>query len=558
TDAGSSDITGALQQAVAGVDAADVVSLLEALEDPGPDGYSEQARDRFGALASELRLLRRHAGEPLLELVRRVIEVTGLEVELASSTSPVAAARRDNVSTFLDAVATFAGVDNEASLTGLLAYLKAEDEFGQGLSLALPSSANSVKLLTVHRAKGMEWDVVFVPGVSTKVFPNEQGRSRWTGSAGELPTPLRGDYADLPKVGERSGKGLTAYAEQCRDHALLEELRLAYVALTRPREMLIVSAHWWGAGQKRPRGPSVVWREVASAMRSWGDKPERDVDPPAADAENPSNRADRAYPWPVEAGADEVARRRAGADLVGAASEVGWEQAQSSADDGLMLDEAARVTQWDAELDRLLDEARSAVATEIGVPLPSSLSATAMLRLQDDPDGLARDLARPMPRRPSPSARFGTRFHAWVEAHVGQQPLLDPDDLPGRADSGIDGDDDLHRLIDAFRAGPFADRIPHSVEASFALALGGHVVRGRIDAVYETEGGFLIVDWKTGQRQTADPLQLAVYRVAWAELHQIDPIAVKAAFYYVRTGELVCCDDLPDRAELERLIAPSS
>ena len=43
--------------------------------------------------------------------------------------------------------------------------------------------------------------------------------------------------------------------------------------------------------------------------------------------------------------------------------------------------------------------------TRVEVPLPSSLSATALARLRDDPEGLAADLARPMPRRPSPAAR---------------------------------------------------------------------------------------------------------------------------------------------------------
>src|SRR5207237_5412973 len=101
-----------------------------------------------------------------------------------------------------------------------------------------------------------------------------------------------------------------------------------------------------------------------------------------------------------------------------------------------------------------------------------------------------------MPRKPSASARFGTRFHAWVEAHVGQQPLLGPDELPGRADTEISGDAELQELIDAFSAGPFGDRRPYQVEAPFALVLDGQVVRGRIDAVYETADGFLVVDWK--------------------------------------------------------------
>ncbi len=124
-----------------------------------------------------------------------------------------------------------------------------------------------------------------------------------------------------------------------------------------------------------------------------------------------------------------------------------------------------------------------------------------------------------MPRQPSPAARFGTRFHAWVEARFGQQSLLDPDDLPGRGDLGIDDEDDLRELIAVFESGPFGDRVPHAVEAPFALVLAGQVVRGRIDAVYaEPDGGWLVIDWKTNRQQTADPLQLALYRLAWAEL----------------------------------------
>ena len=206
-----------------------------------------------------------------------------------------------------------------------------------------------------------------------------------------------------------------------------------------------------------------------------------------------------------------------------------------------------------------LDEARRDRSPDIAVPLPSSLSATALARLRDQPAEFARELARPMPRRPSAAARFGTRFHAWVEARFGQQVLIDPDELPGRGDSEIDDDADLRELIKLFEEGDFADRVPVAVEPPFALVLAGQVVRGRIDAVYaEGEGGFLLVDWKTNRAQTADPLQLAIYRVAWAELHDVPLERVRAGFYYVRTGQFVEPERLPGRAELEALVTPDS
>jgi DNA helicase-2/ATP-dependent DNA helicase PcrA len=554
-DRSATEVTDELERAVAGVDPADVVSLLEALENPGSAPYSPEARARFAALCDELRILRRHVGEPLLDLVRRVIDVTAIDVELASSGSAVSMARRDNLSSFVDAVASFAGIDNDASLPGLLAYFEAEEEYAQGLSLALPTAADSVKLLTIHRAKGLEWDVVFLPGVCAKVFPPARGQGRWPTAMEELPSPLRGDHVGLPALRERSSAGLKSYVEQCREHDLLEERRLAYVAVTRPREQLIVSCHWWGPEQKLPRGPSVFMRSIIDTMSTWGAAPEIAVPEPVAGVANPANRALDSYAWPVDADEGEVARRREAAALVEAARAQGWRAAAESADAELLLDERALVEQWDRELARLVDEARTGRADEVVVPLPASLSATALLRLHDDPDSLAEEIARPMPRKPSPAARFGTRFHAWVESHVGQQQLLDVDDLPGRADTDISGDAELEELTAAFASGPFGSRTPYRVEAPFALVLAGQVVRGRIDAVYETDDGFLVVDWKTGRADTADPLQLAVYRVAWAELMGVEVDRVRAAFYHVRSGRVDPLDGLPGRSELERIVS---
>ena len=54
-----------------------------------------------------------------------------------------------------------------------------------------------------------------------------------------------------------------------------------------------------------------------------------------------------------------------------------------------------------------------------------------------------------------------------------------------------------------------------------------------------------------GDKGTADPLQLAVYRLAWAEMNGLDPADVSGAFYYVRLGEVQRFEDLPGRDELE-------
>lgn len=172
-----------------------------------------------------------------------------------------------------------------------------------------------------------------------------------------------------------------------------------------------------------------------------------------------------------------------------------------------------------------------------------------------------------MPKPPQPAARQGTRFHAWVESRFDELPLphldvLDPlADLPGSG-FGQDGSDqdiadeaDLDSLKAAFERSEYADRTPYRMEVPVQLTLAGRVIRGRIDAVYrDPDGGYEIVDWKTGRTTEADPLQLAVYRLAWAEATDTPLAEVTAAFLHVRSGRVIRPRNLPGRARLERIL----
>jgi DNA helicase-2/ATP-dependent DNA helicase PcrA len=225
----------------------------------------------------------------------------------------------------------------------------------------------------------------------------------------------------------------------------------------------------------------------------------------------------------------------------------------------LTPEEARTLASWDRDLDALTGELMRTRASVTHVPLPASLTASQLVRLAADPDGFAQELARPMPRPPQPAARRGTRFHAWVESRFEELrlPMLDPDDLPG-GEAEIADEHDLETLKDAFERSPYAQRTPYRVEVPFQLAIAGRVVRGRIDAVYRNGEGeettYEIVDWKTGHGRTADPLQLALYRLGWAERQGVPVESVTAALLYVRDGEVVRPDGLPDRAALERLL----
>jgi len=547
-----------LARAVAGADPTEVVSLTDALDDPGDLAYSDAGRQRFALLSGELRSLRAHASESLLELVRRIIDTCGIDVELASSVSDAARARRENLDLFVKAVAEFQAVDGAVTLPALLAWLEAELD-GEGLDVATPTPADSVKLLTVHRAKGLEWDSVFIVGACEGRFPHTTSRGIWPTRQEFLPTPLRGDERDLPSLPGHDASALKAFRERTKDHEAVEELRLGYVAFTRARHALVVSSYLWKEDRKTSLGPSPYQGLIRDLLGEWGEEPLAWRDKPARGTPNPLSATVRETAWPVTEQTAEALRRLEAAERVQAHLDDDLDDGGTEPPEPDLV-HAAVVADWDETLERLLTEARRDQSPVVEVPLPASLSATALARLRDDPDTYAAELARPMPRPPAPSARLGTRFHEWVESRLGQPDLIDPDELPGRADAELDEqiDDyaDLRRLIEAFEQGPFGDRRPHRTEAPFALVLGGQVVRGRIDAVYrESDGSWLVVDWKTSRTESADPLQLAIYRVAWADLAGVPLEHVRAAFCYVRSGRVVEPPDLPDRAALERLVS---
>lgn len=505
-------------------------SLVEALADLGEGPYSSEGRRRLEACAAELSVLRAHVGGPVTDLVRRVITALGLEVELALR-GPGGTRQLD---AFVAQVSGYTDVDGDGSLTGLLAWLAAEEDRGVGLEQAVPSESDSVKLLTIHRAKGLEWRVVYLPALADKVFPSDRVQGNWLTRADVLPADLRGDAANVPQLADVTDPATKDYDRALREETRRGDDRLAYVAVTRARQHLIATTHAW-SDLKRPRAQSPYLRVLT---RFADEVHEAEVSP-----ENPLLTADAGIPWPAPLDAAARARRIEAAKAVGLAR-----RGQASEPDGLLLDEAAVVAGWDAAADQLVAEARARRAGA-SVALPPYLSATALIALEADPEGYLASLARPMPQAPRRAARVGELFHAWLERRFAAQPLL-VDDPPNDETS----DASLARLTAAFESGPFAHRVPVATEVPFSLFLGGQVIRGRIDAIFDDGVGLQVVDWKTGWAQRAHPLQLAIYRLAWAELTGATLADVDAVFYDVLAGTVVRPSQLPDRAGLEQLV----
>ena len=553
----------AVEAVVLGVTDADAGSLVDALDELPQVGLSDQGRRRLSALRDELRSLRRRVDQPLPELVADVERTLGLDVEVVARVgAPGPAQARADLDAFADAAASFAGDtaqdgSGEAVLSAFLAYLAAAAEEENGLDAGAPGAADTVKLMTVHAAKGLEWPVVAVPGLARSVaaggpavFPGRAQGTSWLRTPRLLPFPLRGDAGDLPRLAGLGKDDLAAFAAALAERDAREERRLAYVAFTRAEQLLLCSGHHWGS-QRQPLGPSVFLLEARQACEQGaGDV---DVWVEAAPELNPLVAQGRVASWPDPA-------PPAGRQVQAAAERVRELLDGAPVDGTLVLSaEATRqAASWDDDLQRLADEARRRGRRTHAV-LPAQLSVSRLVELRRDPQSLARALLRPLPRRPSPVARRGTAFHTWLETVVfGTPQLLDPTELPGSADQVPVGVD-LAALQEAFRRSAWWGREPAEIEVPFEMEVEGVLVRGRMDAVYTGGDRAEIVDWKTGappvgEDAQAAAVQLAAYRLAWHGLSGTPLERIGAAFHYVAQGVTVRPADLLDADRLRALL----
>ncbi len=583
-------------------DSSDRVSIVEAVDDPPRPGWtswdgkglSNVGLGRLRGLQQAIRRLRSLSALPLADLVGEAERALGLDIEVLAREGYTPAAARAHLDAFADVAATFTVSADRPNLGGFLAWLAAALKEERGLDKGyIEASSDAVQILTVHAAKGLEWDAVAVPGLVEGSFPalssaasrsdGEQWRMSppkqrgWIGglSDGGIPYVLRGDRDGLPLLdweGATDWKDCETRVEDFLrsggDHGVEEERRLAYVALTRARFDMLLTAPVWTDG-KTPKVTSRFLTEIVEAEAGlpvdrleWVDLP----DPALPDeAVNPSAADAASVQWP----ADPLATRRAAlADGAAAVRSAVHAHVQAAAGHRPLAPSAQRQLPMPGtalpvleELDLLLEERRRlAHRGDVTVLMPRHLSASAVVSLAQDPNRFASSLRRPMPEPPALAARRGTAFHAWVEQHFAQAAMVDILDLPGSADDDPGDDADLPLMKERFLASDWARRTPAEIEIAVETVIDGIAVRGRIDAVFARPGGgFTIVDWKTGAKPSGDSgatraLQLAAYRVAFARLRGLDLDEVDAAFYYAGTGETIW-PHLPDDDALASLLS---
>jgi DNA helicase-2/ATP-dependent DNA helicase PcrA len=540
------------QESLAKEDAISIVDALDTLlEERSPEkiGFSDQGLPRLKDAAQTLRNFRRRTGMPLVEFVRVVEQELWLDIEVAANP------RRKNPMAHLNAfaavVSSYAGSNARPHLGAFLEWLEFADERERFEVPNANPEKGVVQVLTIHAAKGLEWDNVCVANLVEGDFPGDgKGSSGWLG-VGRLPYPLRGDSESLPvwdfrNVTSQPGakKSQDDFKLACKSHQLLEELRLIYVAVTRPKNALLLTGSFWKPGNKKPRDAS---RYLLTALEldclSEVQLPELETE------NNPLSEVQKFETWPL--------------DPLGERHRKVVEAARDRTLDAIeRVDELAKALEFgdlvQNDINLLLAERDDALASANLVPLPVRVPASRFKDFVADLPALAERYRRPMPQKPYKQTRSGTLFHAWVEARFGASHLTEGLDSDDNQNESL-AQESIQELKANFETSRWANLEPLEIEREIQVTIGGNTFICKLDAVFATADGVEIVDWKTGKKpkdsddESLKAMQLALYRLAYSRFSGLPLEKIQASFYFVADDSEVKPSRLLSEAELIEL-----
>lgn len=548
-----------IQEGLAPEDALSIVDALDLIldeKDPEKIGFSDAGLARLKDAARVLRAMRQQTGMSLVEYVRSVEQELWLDIEVQANPrrkNPIA-----HLNAFAAIVSGYSGSNNQPHLGGFLNWLEFADERERFEVPSTNPERGVVQVLTIHAAKGLEWDNVAVANLIEGDFPSAgKGTSGWLG-IGTLPFPLRGDSKSLPvwnykncQAQSEVKQSVDTFKEQMRVHLYNEELRLMYVAVTRPKKELLLSGSYWKPGNKNSRKPSSFLTSACELLGAQLGELESDINPIAI--------AEQTQVWPLDPLGE---RHRIDLERAARTTFASIEELEDSAHQN-RIKAIIEGDDIQKEINLLLAERQAQLQALNAAKLPVRIPASSFKDFIADFDAVTARLRRPMPQPPYKQTRAGTLFHSWVEQFYGAGSLLETaqseDSGATQADLTALADQGIEKLKENFAGSRFAQMVPIDIEREIQLTVAGNTFICKLDAVFETQQGVLIVDWKTGKApkdaedQKLKTLQLALYRFAYSEFTGIPVEQIQVCFYFVADNVELIPDHVPDADQLMEL-----
>jgi RecB family exonuclease len=415
----------------------------------------------------------------------------------------------DAVVALFDAAARFTARLPQGSPRLFLDSMAGQEIAGETLA-ERASRGEGVAVLTAHRAKGLEWDLVVVAGVQEGTWPDVRTRGSLlsmdelvdaaapTATSGGLRQDGTSQGTEMSSGIEMSPGGADAAAAALASKLLDEERRLFYVAITRARRVLIVTAVGGADSEDRPSrflaelaGDDVEPEQVSGAGRRW-------LSLPALTADLRRAAADRALSGPVRRAAAAQLARLAAAGVRGASPRQ-WYALTELSGPGPVTDGDVRLSPSQVEtftkcgLRWLLESAAGVSSPSVLRHFGIVIHAVAALAADgaDDAD---------ITKRIDEAWRHLDFGSAWYSAKQREQ-----------------AERMVRKFLDWHRANP---RQVVAVEQELRVRVGQVQITGRVDRLeQDADGSAVVVDLKTGSSRPADDEldrnpQLGVYQLA--------------------------------------------
>jgi DNA helicase-2/ATP-dependent DNA helicase PcrA len=560
-------------------------AVAAALEGPQ---LSEEGRDRARAF---LRLYR--SASTAFEdrrpdaFVMRLIERIGLRRQQVFATHADTVERLRNIAKLPELATAYMRREPQATARDFARYLAAVAESGLREEEAVDRpSAQAVPVMTMHAAKGLEFDHVFVLGLS----------------AGAMPGPFRAPNGDVPD--ELLKERLDAESPRAVREA--EMRRLLHVAMTRARKGLVLGWAETGPPGTTPR-PSPFYEEARAALGLEEEVFEEELFGPAEGLHSTFR----------------IMRD----ELLDTVARVGGRLGEMRLDTYLDVDQAVARYLELIKVAALIERAREGQSLETALPEVNEILAQCVTPEQREIfeesglDGWLRDTGRDpaqlpgstngsdasldpfiprrgrglmlsasdietyricplkykfarvfrIPQEPTIHQRFGIVMHQVLERFHTEgggslERLRELFEISWRRSGFGESDDELQfreRAVESleryWRLDDASEAEPVWFERSFAFKIGPHLLRGRVDRVdRHPDGSFELIDYKTGKAKSADDLredvQLSVYQMGARESWRLETSA--QSYFYVLTGEKVPVEHSAE--ELERVRATVS
>jgi len=498
------------------------ISLIEGIENSTCNPYlSQEAKNRLSGFLTELKYyIKKSYGLRLKELVSLIYEHSGLRDELKSSFDAGCKKKIKNIETLIKITNDFEETFRESNLESFNTYLKevAKTDF-EGPESPDISREDSVKVMSIHAAKGLEFDVVFLPMLWKNDYFGKSDSAKYN-----VPAELRKDNEIWKRKKEFKSK--KEFKNRLKDLKTEEERRIFYVACSRAKKLLVLShsdyQDHYDLAEEKSLKEMVPFFEDALASKKLKILDEGSL------KYIESRGYDCKHRQVVSGDFHKFLKGRKKIDI----QDIDWDKAN-----GFLLKDASKAKAAGKKTEKLLVPKGFKKSQNV-------FSLTSLLTYMECPALYKWRYINYVPQQYSQSLRTGDQVHSLIETITRIKMMhkhLTTDTLLASIKQ-----EELKPYVKAYMQSDFFNLSEVGdiwLEQLVYHKLDGYIITSKIDRLdYLNSGKYRIIDYKVSKKPVKENQahinQLKAYTIACSDVYGCDIREINACLFYVENASV--------------------